>query len=99
MIPILYSYVSKNTHIARRGGVMGIASSSYILGNMIGPSIGGQIAAEVGLRANFFVTGGLLLLTLLLVRTIFIDMHGATVRSEEDSTFTGTNEARLAEAE
>ncbi len=61
MIPTLYSYVSKNTQLSRRGGVMGIASSSYILGNMIGPSLGGQIAAEFGLRANFYITGGIAL--------------------------------------
>ena len=76
IIPILYSYVSKRTELSRRGGLMGIASSSYILASMVGPTLGGQLAAAIGLRANFFVAGGLLLVALLVVQTVFVDIHG-----------------------
>jgi MFS family permease len=82
MIPTLYSYVSKKTDLSRRGGLMGIASSYYILGAMVGPSVGGQIAAAIGLRANFFITGGILLVALLLIRTVFVDLRGTGSRSE-----------------
>ncbi len=74
MLPTLYSYISKNSSLERRGGIMGIASSGNILANMIGPLAGGFIAAHVGLRQNFFITGGILMLTVFLVRGFFVDM-------------------------
>lgn len=80
MLPTLYSYISKNSSLERRGGIMGIASSGNILANMIGPLAGGFIAAHVGLRQNFFITGGILMLTVFLVRGFFVDMReNATV--------------------
>ena len=85
IIPILYSYVSKRTELARRGGLMGIASSSYILASMVGPTLGGQVAAAVSLRANFFITGGLLIAALLVVQLVFVDMHGAAPTPESES--------------
>jgi DHA1 family multidrug resistance protein-like MFS transporter len=75
MLPTLYSYISKNSSLERRGGIMGIASSGNILANMIGPLAGGFIAAHVGLRQNFFITGGILMLTVFLVRGFFVDMQ------------------------
>jgi len=75
MLPTLYSYVSKNTSLERRGGIMGIASSFNILANMVGPPAGGLIAAHVGLRHNFFITGGMLLVSTLLVKNFFVDMR------------------------
>ena len=76
ILPALYSYVSKYAPIERRGGVMGIASSVNVLASMIGPTVGGAIAAQVGLRANFFVTGALMLPTVLVVRFLFVDLRG-----------------------
>ncbi|HLF19721.1 MAG TPA: MFS transporter, partial [Bacteroidota bacterium] len=75
MLPTLYSYVSKNSILERRGGIMGIASSFNILANMIGPPAGGFIAAHIGLRQNFFITGGFLMLAVVFVRLFFIDMR------------------------
>ena len=99
MIPTLYSYVSKRTDLSRRGGLMGIASSSYILGSMVGPSFGGQVAAAIGLRANFFITGGLLLTALLVIRTLFIDMHGSTADPDSDKEHKPLKTVHLAETE
>jgi MFS family permease len=42
---------------------MAIASSMTILGNMLGPTIGGFVAGEFGITASF-VTNSLLLVTL-----------------------------------
>jgi MFS family permease len=77
ILPTLYSYVSKNSDVSRRGSVMGIASSSYILASMIGPISGGYLAAQIGLREIFFVSGSILAATLLLIRRSFVDMRGA----------------------
>ena len=86
MLPTLYSYISKNSSLERRGGIMGIASSGNILANMIGPIAGGFIAAHVGLRQNFFITGGILILTVFLVRGFFVDMkQNQSHSSSEDA--------------
>jgi DHA1 family multidrug resistance protein-like MFS transporter len=57
IIPSLYSYVSKNTEPSRQAGVMGIASSAFILANLIGPLSGGYFAAHFGLRETFIISG------------------------------------------
>jgi len=72
----LYSYIAKNTASERRGGIIGIASSFNILAAMIAPPAGGFLAAIVGLRKNFFITGAILLSAVLVVRLFFIDMRG-----------------------
>lgn len=77
LLPTLYSYVTKNTASARRGGIIGIASSFNILAAMIGPPLGGYIAANVGLRQNFFITGAILFSTVIIVQLFFVDLHGA----------------------
>ncbi|MCX6143932.1 MAG: MFS transporter [Ignavibacteriales bacterium] len=77
ILPSLYSYVSKHSSPSRRGGIIGIASSSQVLANVVGPTTGGYIAAATGLRANFFVTGALLTASLLFLRRSFVDMRGS----------------------
>jgi MFS transporter, DHA1 family, multidrug resistance protein len=77
LLPTLYSYVTKNTISERRGGIMGIASSFNILAAMVGPPLGGYIAAHVGLRQNFFITGGILLSAVIVLRLFFVDMRGS----------------------
>jgi MFS transporter, DHA1 family, multidrug resistance protein len=73
ILPTLYSYVSKKTDLTRRGGVMGIAASFNMLANLVGPTTGGYIGAFVGLRQNFFITGSVLALSIILVRKYFVD--------------------------
>ncbi|MBI2619037.1 MAG: MFS transporter [Ignavibacteriales bacterium] len=77
MLPTLYSYISKHAELSRRGAVMGIASSFHTLANMVGPTMGGYVASHLGLRQNFFITGGILLLTVFFVRFFFIDLRGS----------------------
>lgn len=77
MLPALFSYVSKNTALIRRGGVMGIASSFQVLANMIGPTGGGLVAAGLGLRETCFIAGGVLLVTVVYLRVFFVDLLGA----------------------
>lgn len=84
MLPTLYSYISKHAVLERRGSIMGIAASGNILANMIGPPAGGYIASHFGLRETFFVTGGMLLVTVLFLRSAFIDMRGAESEAETE---------------
>ncbi len=67
VLPALYSIVSLLTPAERRGGTMAIASSLTVLGNMIGPMMGGMIAGTFGITATFVANGALLLLTSLLI--------------------------------
>jgi DHA1 family multidrug resistance protein-like MFS transporter len=76
ILPTLYSYISKNTAISRRGGMMGIASSFNVLANLFGPTAGGYVAAYIGLRENFYFTSGMLILSLMFLRRTFVDMRG-----------------------
>jgi DHA1 family multidrug resistance protein-like MFS transporter len=82
MLPTLYSYISKNASLERRGSIMGIAASGNILANMVGPPAGGYIASHLGLRETFFVSGGMLLAAVLFVRSKFIDLHGSLSTAE-----------------
>ncbi|MBI4417759.1 MAG: MFS transporter, partial [Ignavibacteriales bacterium] len=68
ILPTLYSYISKHADLIRRGAIMGIASSFHVLANMVGPTAGGQLAASIGKRQNFFFTGAILLMTMGIVR-------------------------------
>ncbi len=83
MLPTLYSYISKNAALERRGGIMGIAASGNILANMIGLPTGGYVASYIGLREIFFVTGGLLIATVAFLRSAFVDMRGTNSPANE----------------
>jgi MFS transporter, DHA1 family, multidrug resistance protein len=57
LFPLLFTAVSKNVVVARRGGVLGVASSFQILGHMTGPIAGGFFAGFFGLRLSFIIAG------------------------------------------
>jgi len=61
LLPVLYTLVSFNTPHERRGGIMGIASSAQILGNLLGPTLSGLIASQIGIRPVFLISGTTLL--------------------------------------
>lgn len=62
LLPVLYTLVSLNTPLERRGGIMGIASSAQILGNLVGPSLSGITASQIGIRPVFIISGLILLI-------------------------------------
>lgn len=64
--PLLFTAISNNVALERKGGVLGVGSSFQILGNMIGPVLGGFSAGMVGLRLSFIVTGVFFLLITLI---------------------------------
>ena len=55
--PLLFTAISNNVPSERTGGVLGVGSSFQILGNMIGPVLGGFSAGFLGLRISFAITG------------------------------------------
>lgn len=53
LAPLLFTAICNNVPFERKGGVLGVASSFQILGNMIGPVLGGFSAGYLGLRISF----------------------------------------------
>lgn len=62
IIPIVNTNISLSTPSQNRGEIFGIANSTTIFGNILGPISGGFIMITFGLPAVFVFTGGLLLL-------------------------------------
>ncbi len=68
MVPAFYSIINKNIPDDRKSGLMGIASSSTILGNMLGPLMYSSLVSFIGLRYVFSAAGILLFANLLFIR-------------------------------
>lgn len=65
LLPPLYAIVARLTPSDRLGGLMGITSSSIMLGNLVGPLLGGMLAAESGIRPVFGVAAAVLAISAL----------------------------------
>ncbi len=61
IMPSTQSMIIKNTSDGQRGGVLGIMYSLNIMGQAIGPLIGGGLASIVGYRTPFVLTSLLLI--------------------------------------
>jgi DHA1 family multidrug resistance protein-like MFS transporter len=62
LMPLLFTRISNNTNKDRRGGVLGIGSSFQVMGNLIGPLLGGYAGATIGFSYSFIFTGAIFLL-------------------------------------
>lgn len=67
VLPSLYGLTNMYAPQDRRGGMMAVASSMTILGNMVGPVAGGLIAGHFGIIASFIATSLLMVATGLVV--------------------------------
>lgn len=63
VLPSLYSFINKCIPDNRKGGVMGIASSFTLLGNLIGPLSSGYIASVTSIEFVFGLSGIILVLS------------------------------------
>ena len=62
--------VATQTPKARTGWALGMLSSGIMAGNLAGPLIGGLLPPLIGIRATFFLAGGVIFLTFL--ATLFL---------------------------
>ncbi len=62
VLPALYSLTNLHSPPDRRGGMIAVAASMTILGNMIGPMLGGYVASHLGLRETFLVNSAVALI-------------------------------------
>lgn len=60
VMPSIYSFINKQSPDIRKGGIMGIASSITMLGNLIGPLSSGMIASLTSINFVFVFSGILL---------------------------------------
>lgn len=63
----LYSIISLRSPSGKKSGLIGIASSLNVFGNMAGPLVGGTIAAHFGIMSVFIVNSVLFLTTSFIV--------------------------------
>ncbi|MDQ3019599.1 MAG: MFS transporter [Bacteroidota bacterium] len=67
IIPVLYAYINKYISDERKGGVMGIASSFTLFGNLIGPLLCTVLLFEIQIRYIFLIAGIMLFLNALII--------------------------------
>jgi DHA1 family multidrug resistance protein-like MFS transporter len=68
IVPSLYALCSIYAPQERRAGLVAIAASFTILGNMIGPVLGGFVAGQMGMTTSFIATTILMIATGLYIR-------------------------------
>jgi MFS transporter, DHA1 family, multidrug resistance protein len=56
-IPLSFEWISQRAPAGARGRMAGLGSTAMMLGNVIGPTLGGWLAVKVGLVATFWVPG------------------------------------------
>jgi len=76
MLPPLYAIVARAAPPERLGGIMGLTSSAIMLGSVIGPLLGGGLAAAVGIRWVFLVAASVLAISAAGVRGL-VSQSGA----------------------
>jgi MFS transporter, DHA1 family, multidrug resistance protein len=67
IIPVLYAYINKNISDDRKSGIMGIASSFTLLGNLIGPLLCTLLLYKVSITYIFVITGMMLFINAVII--------------------------------
>jgi MFS family permease len=75
-IPLSFEWITQQAPASARGRMAGFASTAMMLGNVIGPLLGGWLAVHVGLPATFWVPGTVLAL----VGVILLVAHARDAR-------------------
>jgi len=74
IVPVFYSYITKHIAEERRGGIMGIASSFTLLGNLLGPLLCILITLHFSNRYVFLFSGLIMLINVVIVYKYLIDL-------------------------
>lgn len=70
IVPALYALINNRIPENKTGGVMGIASSFTLIGNMLGPLICTLITFQINIKYVFLFSGLILLINLFIVKKI-----------------------------
>jgi len=63
IVPLRVAYIRQAAPLSMQGEVLGYNTSLRFLGNVIGPALGGLLAASFGFSSVFYVTSALLVLS------------------------------------
>jgi len=61
IVPAVQAMIGIRAPAERRAGIMGVTSTALMLGNLMGPLIGGAVAGSLGLKSVFFLATGVFL--------------------------------------
>ena len=75
LVPVFYSYINKHITEDRKSGIMGIASSFTLLGNLIGPLLCTLFTFQFNLEYIFLVAGIILFVNAFIVRYYIVDLE------------------------
>ena len=59
-VPLTFEWMNARAPAGARGRMAGLGSTAMMIGNVIGPLVGGWLAVHVGLAATFWVPGAML---------------------------------------
>jgi DHA1 family multidrug resistance protein-like MFS transporter len=94
-VPAATTLVASNTPTKRRGYALGLLQMSIYLGSSVGPLLGGLVADNMGMRAAFWVTGGLLFTAGVLVSLFVHEEFTPAVKPAEDDSGGPSSKPRL----
>jgi MFS family permease len=67
IVPSVQAMIGLRAPDDRRAGIMGVTSTALMLGNLMGPLVGGAVAGRLGLRSVFFLSTAALLIILVIL--------------------------------
>jgi MFS family permease len=74
--------VATQTPRARSGWALGMLSSGMMAGNLVGPLIGGALPPLIGIRATFWLAGGLIFLAFIATTTLIKETKRPALRAK-----------------
>ncbi|MEO5794176.1 MAG: MFS transporter [Rhodoferax sp.] len=84
--------VATQTPKARTGWALGTLSSGFMAGNLLGPLVGGSLPPLIGIRATFFLAGGVIFIAFL--ATCFLIKEQRPIRQVRPATAAGDQPPR-----
>ena len=90
IVPMFYSLISKNISQERKGGIMGIASSFTLLGNLIGPLLCTLLIFATEFRYIFLFSGLILFINAIFIRKSMFTEIVIPKESEEEKELINT---------
>lgn len=64
VIPSVHAMISLRAPADRRAGILGVTSTALMVGNLMGPLVGGAVAGAFGLRSIFFISTAVFIMIL-----------------------------------
>lgn len=92
LVPVFYSYINKYVTEDRKSGIMGIASSFTLLGNLIGPLLCTLFTFQFSLEYIFLVAGLFLFMNAFIVRYYIVELD---INEPKKSVINKTDEENI----